>query len=313
MRKQHLSLTGLTDVIALGLALATLLGFLGGLHWSFDLFAHFRVQYMQLCLPLIAITLWRRFNSRALTLFILAAVNYTGVLPLYFVRPAPTDGQPIRAMLMNINAGNGNTELVLGSVEQFSPDVLLLEEVTPKWAHELESLNTIYPYRVEKPQAGCFGIMLLSRYPLEHGQILQIGTAGVPSIAAELHCPQGVISIIGTHALPPVGSEGSRQRNIQLAALPVVIKEQRHPTLLIGDLNTTPWSPHFRQLIRDSGLKNSMKGFGFQPSWPVGVPFMKIPIDHMLHSEEIVIHARGLGPDVGSDHLPVIVDFSIRQ
>ena len=90
------------------------------------------------------------------------------------------------------------------------------------------------------------------------------------------------------------------------------MKQQKHPVLLLGDLNTTPWSFHFQHLLKESGLKNSMKGFGHQPSWPSNIPFLRIPLDHVLHSEEITIHNRMIGRNIGSDHLPVIVDFSIK-
>jgi endonuclease/exonuclease/phosphatase (EEP) superfamily protein YafD len=312
MKKKNLSLIGIVDVIAVGLAIVTLFGFLGRFHWFLDLFSHFRVQYMQLCLVPFFIALWKHCNKRAAALVILVCLNYALVLPLYIGKPAPATEKPFRAMLMNINAGNGNTEQVLGSIRRAEPDILLLEEVTPKWASELEVLNATYPYRVAQPQEGCFGIMLLSKYPLEHGEVVQIGKAGLPSIIAEAFLPQGVVAIIGTHPLPPIGAEGSLQRNVQLAALPSMVHQQKHPVLLIGDLNTSPWSSHFTQLLNDSGLKNSMKGFGHQPSWPVNHFFLRIPLDHVLHSPGITIHNRMVVQDVGSDHFPVIVDFSLK-
>lgn len=317
MKKQTSStkqqtISGLVDVLAIGLFAATLFAFLGQLHWTLDLFSHFRVQYMQLCLPLIGIALWQRWNKRAVGLILLAAVNYSFVLPFYFGRPDIPPTKPTRAMLMNIYAGNGNTDQVLETIRTVDPDILLLEEVTPKWAKALKVLNTTYAYRISEPRADCFGIMLLTKYPLEREKVIEIGSAGVPSIRADVHLPGGVISIIGTHPMPPIGSDYARQRNTQLAALPAFIQEQNNPVLLIGDLNTTPWSPFFTALLNESGLKNSMKGFGFQPSW-TGNAFLKIPLDHVLHAEEIIIHNRMIGADIGSDHRPVILDFSLRK
>ncbi len=307
-----IKLSGICDFAALMLLTATVFGFLGGLFWAFDLFSHFRVQYMQLCLVLIGITLWRRQYKRAVALVLLACVNYAFVLPLYFGKPSPSIEKPVRTMLMNLNAENGNTAQVLEVIGKANPDLLLLEEVTPKWMNELAPLKKEYKHRIAEPQKGCFGIMLLSKYPLEREKTLEIGSAGVPSIITEAHLPNGIISIIGTHPVPPIGSEFSRHRNSQLAALPAIVKKQKYPVVLIGDLNTTPWSPHFTKLIRESGLKNSMKGFGFQPTWPRNIRFLRIPLDHILHTPEIEIHKRMVGGDTGSDHLPVIVDFSIR-
>lgn len=305
------SVKGIADVVAIGLAIATTFGFLGRFHWFLDLFSHFRVQYMQICLILIGIALWKRLNKRAVALVLLACLNYAFVLPLYFGKPALATEKPIRAMLMNINAGNGNTTQVLAAIRTANPDVLLLEEVTPKWATELAVLHTDYPHRIAEPQVGCFGIMLLSKVPLKHVETVEIEPANVPTIIAEAHFPQGMISVIGTHPLPPIGSEYSRGRNNQLAKLPVLVAEQKYPVLLIGDLNTSPFSYWFRRIVSDTGLKNSMKGFGFQPSWPNNNRFLRIPIDHVLHSPEISIHNRMVGGAVGSDHFPVMVDFSI--
>ncbi len=311
--RKRTRLDGYLDLFGIGVGIATLLGFFGRLHWVFDLFSHFRVQYMQLCLILIGLALWQRRNKRAVALILLACLNYAFVLPLYLEKPSPSNGPTARAMLMNLNAGNGNTEQVLDAIRNANPDILLLEEVTPKWAHELDLLNADYPHRIAEPQEGCFGIMLLSKYPLARERVVEIGSAGVPSIIADVHFPQGTVSVVGTHPLPPMGAEYSKHRNSQLAELPNVVKAQKFPVLLIGDLNTSPWSPHFTQMVRGSGLRNSMKGFGFQPSWPSNNRFLRIPLDHLLHSTEITIHNRVVGGDIGSDHFPVIVDFSLKR
>ena len=260
-----------------GLATATGLGFLGRLFWVFDLFSHFRVQYFQLFLVLIGISIWKRQNKRMVAFILLACLNYALVLPLYFGKPPAATERPARAMLMNLRAANGNTKKVLGAIQTADPDLLLLEEVTPEWAAELSILN--YPYRVTKSQEGGFGILLLSKHPLSHTNVVFVGTAGVPTLVADVHLPQGEISVIGTHPVPPINSEFSKHRNNQLAALPGLVLEQKRPVLLMGDLNVSPWSAHFGRLLKESGLKNSMKGFGFQPSWPSRNRFLRIPLE----------------------------------
>ena len=295
--------------VGAGLAAATLLGFCGRFFWLFDLFSHFRVQYFQIALVLVGVAVWTRNNRLLAASIVLACLNYAFVLPYYFGSPPAVTEKPVRAMLMNLNASNGNTRRVLSSIEKSNPDILLLEEVTPKWAGELSELD--YPYRVADVRADCFGIMLLSRFPLSNTNVVFIGPAGVPTITANAHLPKGEISVIGTHPLPPAGAEYSRNRNAQLMELPSLVMRQETPALLIGDLNVSPWSYHFKRLLKESGLENSMKGFGFQPSWPATFRLMRIPIDHVLHSSEIVIHQRFIGLDIGSDHLSVVTDFSI--
>ena len=71
-------------------------------------------------------------------------------------------------------------------------------------------------------------------------------------------------------------------------------------------------SHHFRLLLRRTGLRDSARGRGVQPTWPAGSPLLAIPLDHCLHSPDIAILQRRIGGDVGSDHYPVIVDFTFR-
>lgn len=294
----------------IGLATVTLLGFLGRVFWLFDLFSHFRVQYFQVALVLIGISIWKKNNKQLVAFVLLACLNYAFVLPFYFGKPPVATEQPARAMLMNLNAANGNTARVLAAIQSADPDLILLEEVTPKWSEELSELD--YPHRISNVRNDCFGIMLLSKYPLSKTNIVFIGTAGVPTLTANVHLPQGEISLIGTHPVPPISASYSKHRNAQLAELPRLSAAQNKPVLLVGDLNTSPWSGHFARLLKDSGLGNSMDHFGFQPSWPANSRLLRIPIDHILHSPGIQIHHRVVGPGVGSDHFPVWVDFTVQ-
>ncbi|MBM4152423.1 MAG: hypothetical protein FJ220_02730 [Kiritimatiellaceae bacterium] len=310
-RTLSLSMTGLAQVVLIGVGIATGIGFLGKLYWLFDLFSHFRVQYFQICLLLIAWFFWKRHYRWMAAGLGLALLNYAFVLPFYFGKPEAggTAGKTIRVMQINLNAGNGAVEKVLSSIEKYNADLVLLEEVTPKWEKELQGVYSNYPHRLTQSRSDCFGIQLLSRFPFRSGEVLVIGPAGLPSVRADIETPQGPIAFIGTHPLPPIGGANSNERNQQLSALPELVKQQRYPVVLAGDLNLSPWSPWFRALLKESGLKNSMQGFGFQPSWPKKPAFFRIPLDHVLHSPDVQIVNRFMGEDTGSDHLPLIVDI----
>lgn len=55
-----------------------------------------------------------------------------------------------------------------------------------------------------------------------------------------------------------------------------------------------------------------MKGWGVQASWPADSWMLRIPIDHCLHSPTVQITRREIGPNVASDHLPLILEFRLR-
>jgi endonuclease/exonuclease/phosphatase (EEP) superfamily protein YafD len=83
-------------------------------------------------------------------------------------------------------------------------------------------------------------------------------------------------------------------------------------TLLVGDLNLTPWSPFFTQLKREGQLSDSGLGRGLVGTWQSKVPFLGLMIDHVLTGPRVVPLNRRIGQDLNSDHWPVIVDFALH-
>jgi endonuclease/exonuclease/phosphatase (EEP) superfamily protein YafD len=82
---------------------------------------------------------------------------------------------------------------------------------------------------------------------------------------------------------------------------------------VVGDLNATPWSWPFRNLIEEGHLRNSQIGFGLQPTFSAtSMAFLRVPIDHLAHSEALLVRERKLGPSLGSDHFPLLVDLEYK-
>ena len=81
--------------------------------------------------------------------------------------------------------------------------------------------------------------------------------------------------------------------------------------MLTGDLDITPWSPAFTKLLSNSGLVDTGPKRGLSATWFSKIPFVGLMIDHVLVNPGIAAVDNRLGADVGSGHLPVIVDLAI--
>ncbi len=295
--------------------LGTMLGFLGTWAWYLEILSHFRLQY---CLGLAFATLLLLIpkHYKTATVFgLTSAVNLAVIAPLYMGRieqgPLPTN--TLRAMLVNVNTASGNVERVGQVIQEYNPDLIVLEEVNDRWIENLHPVTQFYPYAKVQPRPDNFGIGLYSRLPLKKISVVCLGVAEVPSLSALVEAGSEVLTVLAIHTLPPSGERYSQLRNEQLAAIPDLVREATAPVLLLGDLNVSPWSPYFKHLLRDTGLKDSSQGRGVQPTWPADRPVWLIPIDHCLHSQRIIITDKRIGPFVGSDHYPVIVDFALRD
>jgi endonuclease/exonuclease/phosphatase (EEP) superfamily protein YafD len=306
---------GLVTTAGVILSIATFLGMFGRLWWLLDLFSHFRVQYFAGLLVVALFLLFRRRYKVAAFFGVFAVANLYIIAPLYFgTVPEPTGAsRSYRSLLINVNTESGVPSKVAQVIQKTDPDVLVLEEVNDQWLSALSAALAAYPYFKALPRDDNFGIALYSKHPLVRGEIRQVGEAEVPSAIAEIRLPDGEITVMATHPLPPAGRENSRLRNEQLARLPEIVKQATSPVLLVGDLNVTPWSYYLKRLLNQSGLRDSSQGKGVLGTWPTRLPILLIPIDHCLHTAGVHVTKRAWGPKVGSDHYPVVVDFVLSS
>lgn len=293
------------DLPAWGLGAATLAGFAGRWHWLLDLMSHFRWYYLLAALVWYAVTSRRR--SRIATVFLVVAMgaNAWAILPYWWPAAASSGvGEPLEIVSLNLHVDNAGKEEVLAYLRLRHPDVVVLVEVDNAWAEAIRELEPLYPYRVVEPRQGHFGIAVLSRLPLENPRVDAMA-GGSPMVIAGLPRGKNGCVLIAAHPLAPVSADWSARRDAQLAAIGALAAAEPRPFIVAGDLNATPWSHGFRALVAARGLRDSAVGRGVQSSWNARLWAPRIPIDHVLVSDEIGVKSRTVGPDVGSDHLPV--------
>lgn len=292
--------------LLLGLGAVCLLGYGGAMDWRLDLFAHFRLQYLlaALILSLLLFLLRRWFLFFfALCLLLLNAVEVLREAP----NASPQPGATIyRALSVNVYSGNSNVQDALDYIERMDADFIALIEITGLWREALEQLNKRYPYQEVRVWGDDFGYALLSKYPFTARDFAYVASG---SLAREVETPSGRLILLQCHPLAPMNERAWQWRNEMLQKIALFCAEADAPVLALGDFNCTPWSPHFKAFLEVSGLQLPGVGWGLRRTWPAGRPWLWIPIDHVLLSPPLVASDGGVGPDVGSDHHPVWLDF----
>ena len=193
-----------------------------------------------------------------------------------------------------------------------APDLLFLQEFTElaQQALSSEALRVVYPFRVEAPQADPFGLAILSRQPLSDIQIVEPGDVQQTlRLRASLQLAERRVALVALHPMPPLSSAFARARDQVLAEESTRLAQSEDAALMAGDFNATPWS---RTLFAiDPRLQRAS---GLTPTWPNAFGGLSLlPLDHVFASSA---HWRridaGLGPDLGSDHRPVVVRLLLR-
>lgn len=279
--------------------------------WICELASHFPRQYAGLsALAAIGLALAKEPGA-ALAGLALAGVNLVPVLALYRKVDPAESGEAVRVLLANVLTSNDGHGRVVQLIREAQPDLIILIEINARWQAALEVLGQDYPFGEVIPLPDGYGLMLRSRRPLEALRTRQFGNGSPPALVARLRVGGRPLLVIAIHPRSPITPAKMRRRDAQLRAVAEFIAQQPEPVILVGDLNTTSWSPIFTDLLGISGLRDSRMGFGPQPTWPVRVPLARIPLDHCLVPPGVHVRSRRIGPDIGSDHYAVLADLVI--
>jgi len=307
----RVTLTGLLQaaaVITVAFSVGTLLPID---HFAIQLFTHFRLQYVVVSLSLLLLFKYLRSPWLIGALAASLVLNASLVLPWYVGEDETSGGVELKLLHANVLSSNTEYDRLISLLDTEAPDLVMLQEVSPDWLVALDELRADYPYSYAEAREGNFGIALFSRVPLRSVSHFDSPPFGYPTIVASLDIDGRVLHFIGTHPMIPVRGTFYDARNEQLAGVARLLGKQAEPKILVGDLNLSQWDVNYKHLEQQGGVRNARKGFGILPTWPVFMPFAMIPIDHVLVSETISVTDFYSGPRIGSDHLPLIVTFSL--
>ncbi len=283
-------------------------------HQYLELFSHFRMQYFVVSVLLTLVFVFLKWRNYILLGLATIAVNAWFVVPWYLPTdaPEPSDAD-VRLLHVNLYVGNSDTDRLLSLVDDVDPDLLFLQEFTPDWQAAIEPLTSSYPYRVVEVRDDPFGIGLYSKYPLDAITVIESAPLGNPEIVATALVGGERLNIISTHPMIPLGTSNYFNRNLQLDGVADLARRSPRPLIVVGDLNITMWAHHYHRLEEESGLSNARRGFGIGPTWPAWLFPGLIPIDHVLVSDDLVVTEFTAGPNIGSDHLPIVVKFTFAE
>ena len=280
----------------------------------------FRVQYAVLLGTLALFALVLRKGRWALLFFAFAGFNVWAVLrsalPSAPIQ-ADISGPTVKILLANVLTSNPDPAPLLALIATEKPDLIALLETNRRWQDQLSrALLPTYSHATFHAREDNFGLAVLSRILPSDTRVEFFADREIPSLAFTLSVDGRPLRVLLTHPLPPGDTEYTELRDRHLSELINWAATARQtpgmgtaPVLILGDLNSTPWCPPLRHLIASSGLRPALRGHAWVvPSWPAAVPFLRIPLDHALIDPALVCTSYHAGPNIGSDHFPVLLE-----
>ncbi|WP_230531209.1 endonuclease/exonuclease/phosphatase family protein [Microvirga roseola] len=314
------AIKALPAVLAALLLVATTGSFLGAWSWRLDLLTHFRPQLAAFGLIAVFVALLARSWAALAVSLVLTVVNAMPLAP-YMAgdRAAAVGGvgpsDRIRVMTFNLHGESTDPESLRRLIERENPDVVLLTEV-PDDAERSIPDDGRYPHRILDRRGSPLDVLLFSRWKPRDWSVDRSVASFLPVLTVELCHPETetkCFTLVGLHAARPFGEAGVRRQRAQLGAVAREVKAASGgAVIVVGDLNLTPWAPLFQSFTEQAGLEDSAKARGLAATWLNRFPLFGLPIDHILVNSGFEVIANQVGEDIGSDHLPVLADLSLK-
>lgn len=295
------------------LSIIVLLGFFGYKNWAFDLFAHFSVQYWILMVSAFAVLIVIKKQKVVLIFlpFFLFLSFDIGKLYIGGQKDLSIE-KSVKISAINVLSSNTDYQKVIDFIHNENPEIVIIQEITPIWEAALNVALSQYSKQLIKNRNDNFGIALYSKIELENLKISTLNGINLPSIQANFKIKNKKITLLATHPVPPINQDYFNKRNRQLLEIATFCNSISNEIIVIGDLNTTSFSRHFKRLQKKSKLIDSRKGFGIQPTWSA-LKGINITLDHCLISKGLAVKNRKVGQNIGSDHLPIVVEIGVNR
>ncbi len=210
--------------------------------------------------------------------------------------------------MLNVNVLQTNREYmdVVALIKRSDADIVLLLETGPEWRAVVAPLADRYPFSAGELVPNTYGMLLLSRLPME-ARVLHRMQPGVPSIAARVRLRSGdEIEIHGVHPEPPVPGNDSGQRDAELVMIGRDVRAGGGAAIVVGDLNDVAWSRTSRLFRKVSGMLDPRAGRGLYPTFNANYAALRWPLDHLFVTPNFGLVAMDRLEHVGSDHFPML-------
>ena len=299
-------------------------------------FLHIFAPFYFLPLPFLIVLCWliraRRWSLRLLPLLFIGLLLYG---PRWVPRStvAASDAT-LKLVTFNVLPINPDLENITHWLETTDADLVLLQELGETNGDVLfENLHETYPYY--EVLLGAQNV-LFSRYPVIESDLVNLGFWVVNRHVVEIGGQ--MLAIYNIHMPMPVYEQrrvllptsngllnlmqryDEAYRNQQIRTLLDIIQQEKLPYIVAGDFNTSDNALIYDEMaavMRDAYRETNV---GWGGTWPAAIGEEGIPafipvllrIDYVWHSPHLQPLTATIGPNLRSDHLPLVVTFVVE-
>jgi endonuclease/exonuclease/phosphatase (EEP) superfamily protein YafD len=230
--------------------------------------------------------------------------------------PVITEAPNLRVITLNAlksNSSQNSQSLMHRWIYQEKPDLIAIQEAPFSWVALYAAIKADYPYLATPIGQYHKDINLLSRFPIISTNRVRLGQGKLELVSVVVETPKGYVNIIIVHPMTIRSDAQWRERNFYMNYLTKVTDFGLSDTIVLGDFNASPWSKVYRDLLQQRQLSDHSEIFpqftrilDKSQGFSLGARIDNVAVSAGSHVKNCTI-----GPDVGSDHLPVMCDLQM--
>ena len=199
---------------------------------------------------------------------------------------------------------NPNIEGLTKQAKDLDPDIIGFTEINE--ITEYQKYLDKYPYVFKTRLDNLMGVVLFSKYELKESEAMNASKDGdlnhSPYIKTKVVMPdKSEINLLMVHLIAPIGSTFTKLKGDALEILNTEANKVDGKVIVMGDFNTTTYSPQISNLRNSSKFYSASKGRGLLDTWE-GPSFLKFQIDHAFVSNDMKVDRFEVKGTEGSDH-----------
>lgn len=237
---------------------------------------------------------------------------------------SPPAGARFSIATFNAQFGNPQFASIDAWLREAKPDIVALQEMSPGLDALARHVRDLYPHQhaIEvSPRAlnRTWGMGLWSKFPIVAQRIIDFDDerAGetIPWLEVTLDVHGRSARVVVVHAMVPRNAALHALRDESIAAFAERVRAD-DATILAGDFNASARSIVVRDAVDATGLRHASRGFSSRWTWrpfdAKGLAWPALDLDHVLVGDAFRVVDWRVGPALGSDHRPAVVDLGWR-
>lgn len=298
----------------------------GNPHWFFRTADFVRLQSIFIQIGLLALLIYFEQDFTPFVWILTVGLIITIMYQTYKVFPYSAffplkkskhaSGGFVSVFAGNVLQTNTNYSQFLKEIERFDPEIVLAMETNKDWERGLSEIEEEYRFSVKVPLDNFYGMHVYSKIKLENIEVKYQIEDDKPSVFFNVPIKGNPpIYFCCLHPAPPSPSENetSKERDAELMITGKHIREMDQPTVVCGDMNDVVWSRTTRLFKKMTGMIDPRVGRGFFTTYNANYFFLRFPLDHLFHTEDLYVGKMVRSKHFGSDHFAMYYEIHHKK